>query len=129
MTHPWEGIAQSSGYAKWENEGDSVKGKVTEVGIGQDMNGNDCPQVIVDTGDGDGITVSASQAQLRSKLIEARPNVGDTIAIVFTGVEKRAGGKTLKQFDVAVKPGDPSDSADPVGAPSSGGRPSAADLI
>jgi hypothetical protein len=40
--------------------------------------------------------------QLGAKLAEARPAVGDTLSINFVGVEKRAGGKTLKQFTVAV---------------------------
>lgn len=130
MTHAWDAIPQSNGFAKWESEGDSVKGEVVDVGIGQDLNGNDCPQIIVNTGD-DTVTITAAQAMLRSKLLEARPNVGDTIAIVFTGVEKRTGGKTLKQFDVAVKSKGRTEPIDtPVGkVDSAAGRPSASDLI
>lgn len=127
--HPWGGLATSDGFAKWTEPGDSVKGTVVEVGVGQDLNGHDAPQILVEQEDGEVITITASQAQLRSKLLEARPNVGDTIAVMFTDVEKRAGGKTLKLFDVAVKGGiggAPTAATVPAGP---AGKPSAADLI
>lgn len=120
--HAWAGLATSDGFAKWTEPGDSVKGKVVEVGVGQDLNGNDAPQILVEEADGNVVTITASQAQLRSKLLEARPSVGDTIAVMFTDVEKRAGGKTLKCFDVAVKAGDGTETATAT-------KPSAADLL
>lgn len=129
MSHPFDDLPSSDGYARWDEAGNTVKGIVTHVGIGQDLNGNDCPQIIVQTDSGD-VTVTASQAQLRAKLREARPNTGDRIVIVYSGDEKRAGGKTLKQFDVAVKAGDgaASDSDDDaVLTPAA--KPSAADLL
>lgn len=124
MTHPWDSVPSSDGYAKWTEPGDNVKGTVVDVGIGQDLNGNDAPQIIVETEAGT-VTITASQAQLRAKLLDARPNVGDTIAVMFTGEEKRPGGKTLKEFDVAVKAGN--GKAAPAAA--TAGKPSASDLI
>lgn len=121
--HAWDGLASSDGFAKWTEPGDAVKGTVVEVGVGQDINGNDAPQILVEQSDGEVITITASQAQLRSKLLEARPKVGDTIAVMFTDVEKRAGGKTLKCFDVAVKGGDGTPPA------AAAAKPSAADLL
>jgi hypothetical protein len=35
-------------------------------------------------------------------LAERRPEVGDTLTITHTEVEKRAGGKTLKLWDVDI---------------------------
>ena len=107
MDHIWDDLAGSSGgnFARWTEPGDSVRGVITEVGIGSDTNDKPAPQLVVDTGV-ESITVTASQAQLRAKVIEARPAVGDTIAIVYTGQENREGGRTLKCFDVAVKKAD-----------------------
>jgi hypothetical protein len=36
-------------------------------------------------------------------MAELRPEVGDTIKVILTGVDKLQGGKTMKKFDVAVK--------------------------
>lgn len=104
MSHEWDDLAGSSGgnFARWIEPGDNVKGVIAEIGIGTDTNDKPAPQLVVDTGV-ESITVTASQAQLRAKLLEAKPAVGDTIAIVFTGTETREGGRTLKCFDVAIK--------------------------
>ena len=101
---PWDGLP-SGAYAKWENVGDTIVGDVIGKGLGTDLQGQPIPQIVLRTDSGDEVTVSASQAQLKSKLMEARPNVGDRVKITYTKSEKRDGGKTLKHFDVVVKTG------------------------
>ena len=49
-----------------------------------------------------GQTVTAGQVRLKALLAEKRPEVGDTLTITHTGIEKRAGGKTLKLWTVEV---------------------------
>ena len=89
-------------YAKWETPGDSIAGDVTSVTVGEDMNGRPCPVIGVRTDDGEDRIISASQAMLKSLLVEKRPLTGDRIKVTFTKVEKRDGGKTLKVFEVSV---------------------------
>lgn len=98
---PWGDVPTSDGFAKWETPGDTVTGRITVKDVGLDLNGNKVPQLIVDTADGQ-VTVTASQAQLKAKLLELKPGVGDTITITYDGNEKREGGKTLKRFTVTV---------------------------
>ena len=50
--------------------------------------------------------VIVGQAQLRAKIADKRPQVGDTIRLAYTGTEDRGGGKTLKLFSVDVKKSD-----------------------
>lgn len=98
---PWGEVPTSDGFAKWENAGDSVSGRIVAKEVGLDLNGNKVPQLVVDTADGP-VTVTASQAQLKARLLELKPNVGDAISITYDGNEKREGGKTLKKFTVVV---------------------------
>lgn len=126
--HPWSEMSTGDGtYVKWDEPGKQIVGTIIELGVGTDINGNSCPQLTIQSNTGEHI-ITCSQAQLKSKIISLHQtegiNVGDKIAIVYTGNETRAGGKTLKQFDVSLKPGDPFDQ--PVQQPA---RPSAADLI
>lgn len=104
MSDAWDGLPNGN-YAKWENPGDEVVGDVIGKGIGQDLSGNSVPELVVRLDDESEVTVTASQAQLRAKLLEARPDVGDRIKITYTKSEKRDGGKTLKHFDLVVKTG------------------------
>jgi hypothetical protein len=41
--------------------------------------------------------------QLKQKMAELRPEVGDSIKVTLEGIEKLQGGKTMKKFQVAVK--------------------------
>lgn len=100
----WAGLPNGN-YQKWENPGDSIAGDVIGKGVGQDVNGADVPQLVILRDDGEEITVTAGQAQLRAKLMEANPNVGDRCKIEYTRSEDRGGGKTLKHFEVNVKRG------------------------
>ena len=91
-------------YAKWETAGDNVVGTVTHVDpVGATtVKGVECPLVIVQTADGEDVSISCSQAQLWQKMLDARPEVGDKIAVQMTEVEKRPNGHTLKHFVVEV---------------------------
>ena len=101
---PWDGLGNGN-YAKWENVGDEITGDVVGKGKGTDLQGQEVPQIVVRLDDEREVTVTASQAQLRAKLMEARPQVGDRIRIKYTNTEKRDAGKTLKHFEVVVKTG------------------------
>ena len=91
----------NSDYIRFENPGDTASGTIVAIRAHKFDDGNVVPQIILNTHDGEK-TVTAGQMQLKAMLAEKRPNVGDTITITFTEVEKRSGGKTLKKFDVQV---------------------------
>lgn len=101
---PWDGLPNGK-YVKWENIGDEVVGDVIGKGIGPDANGQDVPQLTIRKDDGEEVTITAGQAQLKAKLMEARPQIGDRIKIRYEKAEKKDGGKTLKHFEVVVKTG------------------------
>lgn len=98
-------IRPSGDYVKFENVGDSVVGDVLAVGIHEFDDGKRVAKLIIHTDNGEERTLTAGQMQLAAKLAEARPEAGDRVKIVFTNVEKRSGGKTLKHFTVDVKKG------------------------
>ena len=129
MSHPWDEVDRGAGgqYVKWEEAGQHVKGTVTRIGKGTDLNQNIVPEVDIDTGD-ETVTISASQVDLKRKLIDALPQVGDHIVIVFTGTEK-VGRGDMKRFDVAVKAGDGAAPGGTEPALSAAAKPSAADLL
>lgn len=91
----------NSDYIKFENPGDTTTGTIVAIRAHKFDDGNVVPQIILNTADGEK-TVTAGQMQLKAMLADKRPNVGDTITITFTEIEKRSGGKTLKKFDVQV---------------------------
>ena len=99
---PWDDLP-SGEYVKWSEPGDTVVGVVVSKSIGFDLNQRPCPQLTVRLDDGTDRIVSASQAQLAARLKELRPAVGQKVRIVYTGDERREGGKTLKLFTVDVK--------------------------
>ena len=137
--HPFNNLTASGGcglFVKWEEVGQQVVGIITAMDVVRDhfaaiddKNAAMHPRLTIDTEMGDQI-VTCSQAQLRSKIIEAHQTtgleVGDKIAIVYTGIEGLAGGKTMKTFDVVVKT--PEAPTAPTAAAKKA-KPSAADLI
>lgn len=128
-THPWDDIPNTGGgtYFKFRDKGDSIKGTVTAIRKGTDFDGNPAPEMDVQCPDGETFTVTCDKAQLKRQILDLRPNVGDTVAIVYTDDERTAQGGSMKCFDVAVKPGD-GPLADPT--PAAAAKPaSAADLI
>ena len=97
----------ASDYAKFEAIGDSVSGTVTGVYAHRFDDGKVVPKIMLDTADGE-IALTAGQVRLKAALSEKRPEVGDVLTVTLTEIEKRAGGKTLKHFDVVVvKSGSP----------------------
>jgi hypothetical protein len=96
------GIAIVSDYVKFENVGDTVSGVIIDLGIQTWQDGSKSPKLTLRTADGDKV-LTASQFQLKQKMAELRPEVGDSIKVTLEGVEKLQAGKTMKVFNVAVK--------------------------
>ncbi len=91
----------TSEYARFEKVGDSVSGVVTGVTAHRFDDGNVVPKVMLETENGE-IALTAGQVRLKAELAELRPDIGDTLSVTLINIEKRAGGKTLKHFDVNV---------------------------
>lgn len=91
-------------YASFNEVGDSVSGTVTGVFAHRFDDGKVVPKIMLET-DGGEIALTAGQVRLKAALSEKRPEVGDTLSVKLTEIEKRAGGKTLKHFDVSVVKG------------------------
>ena len=88
-------------YVSFENVGDTVTGTIVTIRKHVFDDGKAVPQIILDV-DGTEKTVTAGQVRLKSELATLRPQPGQVLSITLTEVEKRAGGKTLKHFDVKV---------------------------
>lgn len=88
-------------YVKFDTPGDTVTGKVIAVRKHVWDDGTVSPQLLLDV-DGEEKTVTAGQVRLKAALAEKRPQPGQTVTITYEREEKRAGGKTLKHFDVQV---------------------------
>ena len=100
----WDSISIDTGdYVSFVNVGDSVTGVITAISTKTWDDGKTDPQLTIRTDDGEK-TLTAGQVRLKAALIEQRPEVGDSIWIKLSQIEKRAGGKTLKHFDVSVQP-------------------------
>lgn len=93
----------SGDFIKFDNVGDTVSGTITGVRKHMFEDGKVVPQIELDTQDG-AKTLTAGQVRLKAALAEKRPGVGDLLTVTLTGIEKRAGGKTLKEFSVVVGP-------------------------
>jgi hypothetical protein len=94
----------SDDYVKFETPGDTITGTITALRIHR-FDDKPVPQIVIRTPEGHDRTVTGGQARLKALLTEKRPEIGDTITITMTNVEKRAGGKTLKHFEVEVSNG------------------------
>ncbi len=93
-------------FVKFENVGDSIAGTIVKIGKHRFDDGSIAPQILLKTDDGEEKTLTVGQVRLKVALAEKRPNVGDHLTVTYVQQEKRAGGKTLKHFDVAVKEGE-----------------------
>jgi hypothetical protein len=101
----------ASDYVSFNEVGDTVTGVVTGVYAHRFDDGKVVPKIMLDTAEGE-VALTAGQVRLKAELSEKRPEVGDTLTVTMTEVEKRAGGKTLKHFDVTVvKNGSPAPAA------------------
>lgn len=96
-------IKPTNDYIKFENPGDSVSGEILAVGIHQFEDGKRAAKLVIRKDNGDEVTLTAGQVQLAAKLADVRPETGDHVSITYVRSEKRAGGKTLKHFEVDVK--------------------------
>ena len=100
-------------YVKWQNPGDSVTGEILALRKRVFDDGKAAVELIIKPDDGDEVTVTASQYELKDKLAEVKPAVGDRIGIRFDSVEQLSGGKTLKHFTVQVQNGTGAPAAEP----------------
>lgn len=91
----------SNEYVSFTEIGDSIAGTIINIRAHSFEDGKVVPQLLIDV-DGEEKTVTAGQVRLKAALAEKRPEPGDAITITLTDIEKRAGGKTLKHFDVQV---------------------------
>lgn len=88
-------------FIKFDAVGDTVTGTITAIRKHQFDDGKVVPQIFLDV-DGEERTLTAGQVRLKAELAIQRPEVGDTLTVTLSNVEKRNGGKTLKHFDVTV---------------------------
>lgn len=90
---------------KFETQGDHVAGVVSNVRI-TDFGGKGerTPELWIQRDDGTEVSMVASQVMLQRALANARPAVGDRIAVVYTGdgQSSRAGLSPPKLFDVKI---------------------------
>jgi hypothetical protein len=96
-------LIPSNSFIKFSDVGDGVEGVITAISKHRFDDGNLVPQLAITTDDGEEVTLTAGQTRLKVALAEHRPAVGDHLTVRLTQIEKRAGGKTLKHFDVKVK--------------------------
>jgi len=103
----WDDPEVKSGgeFVKFETVGDNVAGVITAIKKHRFDDGNVVPQIYLTTDAGEDRTLTAGQVQLKAKLASERPDVGDHLTVTYTQQEKRAGGKTLKHFEVKVRRG------------------------
>lgn len=108
-------------YIAFDNVGDTVTGRIINIRAHRFDDGKVVPQILLDTAEGER-TLTAGQIRLKTALSEQRPEAGDTLTVTLTQIEKRAGGKTLKHFDVAIVRG----GGAPATAPAAAATPPAA---
>lgn len=115
MSSIWDDPEIKSGgeFVKFDTVGDEASGVITALRTHTFDDGKVVPQILIDTDDGEERTITAGQVRLKAALVEQRPEVGDHIKVTFTQNEKRAGGKTLKHFDVVVTKGKGGGDAEP----------------
>jgi hypothetical protein len=108
---PWADVP-SGDYWKADTIGAQIGGTIVRVGLGTDFNGNPCPQLVIDTADGEK-TVNAGQANLKAQVmaLDPRPKAGDKIRITFSSTQKAAKGD-LKVFTIEHKVAEPASSQD-----------------
>lgn len=103
MADFWDEFTNSGDFVKFSEVGDSVAGTITAVRRHMFEDGKVAPQIELDTADGPK-TLTAGQVRLKALFAEKRPGVGDQIKVTLTAIEKRPGGKTMKEFDLVVGP-------------------------
>jgi predicted metal-dependent phosphoesterase TrpH len=99
-------LKTTGNFVKFDKVGDTVSGVVLAVKRHRFDDGNLVPQVEMRCDDGEDRTLTAGQTKLKMALVEQRPDAGDHLTVTLTQIEKRAGGKTLKHFNVKIRRGD-----------------------
>jgi len=103
---PWDEYTNNGDWITFANVGDSAVGTVKGIRRGKDFNGNPCPELLIETSDGEK-TITVGQVMLKAALADERPQVGDKIAIVYSGVGDAKPGKApAKLFEVKVQKSD-----------------------
>lgn len=129
----WDNPEIKSGgeFVKFENVGDTISGTITAIRTQRWDDGKVDPQILLVTDDGEEKTVTAGQVRLKNLLAEQRPEAGDHIRITYTSKEQRAGGKTLKHWDLVVTrgTGTPPPAAAPAAAAVAAPPPAAAPSV
>ncbi len=121
MGFDWNEYKSTGDWVTFDSVGDKVVGQVLAIRVGKDFNGQPCPELVLRTDEGDK-TLTAGQKVLKARLAEEQPQVGDRIAVVYSGVGDAKPGKApAKLFDVEVQRSDV--------AVASSGQPSASDLL
>lgn len=92
-------------FIKFENAGDTVSGTINAVRAHRFDDGKVAPQILITTDNGEERTITAGQVRLKAALAEERPEAGDHLTVTLTSIEPRAGGKSLKHFEVKVRRG------------------------
>ncbi|WP_269939050.1 hypothetical protein [Arthrobacter sp. HY1533] len=92
-------------YVTFDNPGDFVSGTISLIRPHVFNDGSVAAQLFITTDNGEEVTVTAGQIKLKIELVRLRPEAGDHIMIRYAQKEQRAGGKTLKHFEVQVTPG------------------------
>lgn len=119
MTNIWDEPDLKTGgeFIKFDAVGETASGVITSIRVHRWDDGKVDPQIYLTTDDGEERTLTAGQVRLKAALTEARPNIGDHLKVTLTQIEKRAGGKTLKHFEVAVTPAGQAPVSSPAPAP------------
>lgn len=126
MSFNWNEHAVAADFFKFEKEGDTIAGTITAITEQTWPDGKKDPQLHLATDEGTEIAVTCGQIQLKTKLVAAAPNIGDHVKLTYTHSEARAGGKTLKHFDVQCTPaGGGRPTPAPAAAPAAAAAPSA----
>lgn len=98
----WDSFQEASEWAAFDNDGDTVEGTVEAIQT-KTFEANErgpertVPELIID-----GVSVTCGPADLRKKVVAARPDVGDHIKIMRVGHNKTAMG-VQKFFTVDVR--------------------------
>lgn len=130
--NPWDDPDLAGGdFYRFDNAGDKAAGTITRIGK-YTFEGSDRPVpqlTLKDDATGEDMVLTAKQMQLKAKLQELRPGVGDHLTVDFTHEEKRDGGKkTLKCFTVVVNGGS-APAVAPVAPPAAVAAPVAAEPV
>lgn len=95
-------LANGGEFVEFVAIGDSVSGIINVIRTHTFDDGKKVPQILMLTDEGEERTLTAGQVRLKAELVEQRPSVGDHLSVKLSQIEKRAGGKTLKHFDVVI---------------------------